>query len=302
MTNRVVILGHTGFIGSHLARCIPARQPSSEVIGLSTASVDLTSDGAVDRLGGYFDHSTTVIMCAAIVKGAGDTLDNYLANVKMAVTLSRAINQYPVDRLILLSSAAVYGEDVPNACITEDTPVQPTSYYGMAKCATEWLVRKGVHPGTSLVILRPPTVYGPGERVMAYGPRSFLAAVLERQPVVLWGDGAELREFVFIDDLIEVVARMLSSRCEGVFNVVSGNSYTFVDVLDVVSSLARFRPDVTSRPRTKQKVHHRFSNEALKRELPGMQFTALSEGLRRTYEAEQQARRMRQAAIFGIQA
>jgi UDP-glucose 4-epimerase len=158
----------------------------------------------------------------------------------------------------------------------------------MAKFSSECMVRKAAADTTSVVILRPPTVYGPGERVMAYGPRSFVDAVIRRVPIVLWGDGTEQREFVFIDDLVEVVRRMMSSDCEGVFNVVSGVSYTFLDVLDTVTALAQFSPDVTSRVRTKHKVDHRFVNQLLIEQLPGIQFTDLKEGLRRTYEAEQQ--------------
>lgn len=290
MAERVIILGNTGFIGSHVEKHLSARLPPADVVGISRATVDLTADSAVALLAPYVDRQTTVIMCAAIVRHAGDTLENYVINLKLATTLSKLVRLFPPKRLILLSSAAIYGEDVHNTHITEETPVHPTSYYGMSKYTTEWLVRRELTDATSLVILRPPTIYGSGERLPAYGPHSFIDAAISRQSITLWGDGAELREFVFVDDLADIVYRMLSSGCEGVFNVVSGVSYTFLDVLDLVSRLAHFRPEVSSRPRTKHKVDHRYSNALLMQHLPGVQFTDLAEGLRRTYEMERNAR------------
>ncbi len=295
MVRRILVLGHTGFIGGSIYRHLRQALPQVEVIGLSRAEADLTQPSTSAALARYCDQDTVVIMCAAIVRQAGDSLDHYAQNVQMATTVAKTLETRPVKRLIFLSSSAVYGEDVQHAVITEQTPVQPKSYYGMAKCASEWLLEKVAGEKTSFVALRPPTVYGPGERISAYGPHRFTDAVIDREPITLWGDGKEAREFIYIDDVVRIVERMLEHSFTGVLNVVSGVSYSFLDVIDVLSKLAGYEPRTSSRPRSKQLVDHHFSNGLLQQVLPDTQFTTLADGLRHTYESESATRRARRS-------
>src|SRR5256885_1807933 len=82
-------------------------------------------------------------------------------------------------------------------------------------------------PATSLLILRPALVYGPEEPGYYYGPSGFLQKARAGAPITLWGDGSELREFLFIDDVVDVTTRLLCGGACGVLNVVSGASYTY---------------------------------------------------------------------------
>ena len=109
-------------------------------------------------------------------------------------------------RFLFVSSAEVYGEDLNDLLITEETQIAPTSYYGMAKYASELIIKKSLidYPNTSYMILRPALVYGPGEEGSFYGPSGFMKAAVKNEEILLWGNGSELREFVYIDDLILV--------------------------------------------------------------------------------------------------
>jgi hypothetical protein len=71
------------------------------------------------------------------------------------------------------------------------------------------------------------------------------------------------------------------SAATGVLNVVSGTSYNYVQALNMVASIVGEQPAVTSRPRTKDKVDHRFDNAALRRACPDVFFTPLDEAMRR---------------------
>jgi len=96
-----------------------------------------------------------------------------------------------------------------------------------------------------------------------------------------WGDGTELREFLYIDDVVDVTTRLLFSAVSGVVNVVSGASYTYAAALDAIERLTGKRPVTDARTRTKDKVDHRFDASLLKRAVPGFAFTPMDEGLRR---------------------
>src|SRR5438034_8940019 len=82
---RVLILGHSGFIGSHLVCRLPDQLPFVEIVGEELPTIDLTRDEDTEKLAPLFDAGTTVIMCAAMKRQMGDNLDTFSRNVAMAV-------------------------------------------------------------------------------------------------------------------------------------------------------------------------------------------------------------------------
>lgn len=279
--SRILVLGHTGYIGSRLVRAFQAIEPAVPVLGKSIRDLDLTHPDSVGKLQELLDECTAVVICAAIKKQLGDTPEVLAQNLAITLNIGRALAAQLVRRVVFFSSAAVYGEDVQHELISERTPVEPTSYYGIGKFAAERLLLRmaGQHPQTSLLVLRPALVYGPAEPAYFYGPSGFLQKALAGEPITLWGDGAELREFVFIDDLVAAVTRLTFSDLSGTLNIVSGISYTYVDALKQVALLAGREPKVEAKPRTKQKVDHRFDAGAMQQAIPGVVFTSLSDGL-----------------------
>jgi UDP-glucose 4-epimerase len=287
---RVLILGHSGFIGSHLVRRLREHLPDVEIVGEALPDIDLSRCEDVEKLAPLFDARTAVIMCAAIKRQLGDNLDTFSRNIAMAVNLCRLLEKRPVARFVFFSSAAVYGEDIHNTNISEETHPRPTSYYGLAKFTSEILLRKaiGQDKHSSLLILRPALIYGPCDQG-GYGPTGFIKSALAKEPIVLWGDGLEQREFIYVGDVAKIVHALTFQDCDGVLNVVGGRSYTFQDAIQAVSRLAPLDQPPSSRPRTKDKADHGFDNSKLRALLPGIQFTSLSDGVVLTLAAHRQA-------------
>jgi nucleoside-diphosphate-sugar epimerase len=287
---RVLILGHTGFIGSALERRLKREGLGLDVVGLSPANIDLTRAEDAEKFSEHLDAGTAVIMCSAIKRQSGDTLENYLKNVAMAANVSRLLSKRPVAKFIFFSSTAVYGEDVTNLRITETTAVQPASYYGMAKHASECLLRKAVEnkPACQLILLRPAQIYGPTEPEDYYGPTSFVRAALQGRQTTLWGDGTERREFIYIDDVTAMIERMLAGDFQGTLNLVSGRNYSFREAFDLAAALAPGAPPPLSRPRSKPKSDHGFCNDLLRGRFPEFAFTSLEQGIGSTCTAQRQ--------------
>lgn len=287
---RVVILGHTGFIGTHLVSTFRRRSPEVEIVGVSPPTIDLTQEGAARSLASLLDERTAVIMCAAIKKQLGDSLEIFDANLKMVINVCRVVLERRVRRVVYFSSAEVYGTHVHNTAITEDTPVRPASYYGIAKYAGEGLLARTLETwgnAASLLVLRPPLVYGPGDAASrSYGPSGFVWAAVHGQKITVWGDGGELRDFVYVEDLAEAVRRLTFHDYAGVVNVATGRSRTFREVLDGLAQLVGGELVVDFRPRTRPMVDQAFDTTRLRRLLPDVSFTTLEEGLRRTIESE----------------
>lgn len=284
----VVILGHTGFVGSRLMSYFQEKFPSMHVIGLSSKSVDLTNAEATLRLRDLFDMNTTVIMCSGIKSNYGNDLETYTKNVRMVENVGRVVLASPVRRFIFLSSIAVYGVFTHNINITESTPVSLDTYYGLSKHVGEEvlkLVFSRLHE-SSLILLRTPTIYGPHERIRAETPSGFLTAYLAGDEVTLYGDGSELREFIFVEDLVKVVAELRFMEFVGVLNVSSGVPHSYRESLEIISRILEKDLKIHFSPRTREKVDKVYDISLFRRIFPDYEFTSLEEGLRIIRDAQ----------------
>jgi UDP-glucose 4-epimerase len=287
---KIIVLGHTGFIGSRLARRLSEIHPKVPVIGASLTDVNLEDPESAEAISTLFEPDAVVVMCAAIKRQLGDTADIFLKNTAIIVNFAKLLARYPVRRVVHFSSCAVYGEDIENLAITERTPLVARSYYGQSKITAEWILERTVAalPQTGLGLIRPATIYGPGDLTTAYGPSGFLDAAVNGRPLTIWGDGSELRELLYIDDVVEAAAAYVTSSHVGPLNLVAGTSYSFADALEAVRATVGSLPEITSRPRSKPKVDNRYDNSALLEALPGASFRPLAEGIRQMYAARYQ--------------
>lgn len=281
---KLLIVGHSGFVGRTLLSELEAHAPAVEVRCASSPDYDLTRDSCVDALSAISDATTTVVFLAGVKRQLGDTLDAFEANLRIATSLCRYLQRTPIQRLVYVSSAAVYGEELDNLAMDESTPVQPTSFYGVAKATTERLVAQVLrtHQERSLMIVRPPLIYGPGDSTNAYGPSGFCAAAVHDSPITLWGDGSEQREFLYVGDAARLLSLLALRDCTGTLNLASGQSHSFGDVVGEISATLGRTVATTSRPRTKPKVDHIFVNSSLRILFPGFHFTPLQQGIRLT--------------------
>lgn len=285
---KIIILGHTGFVGRNLEKFFKKNYPFIEILGKSLPSMDLTKYDEASLLKDIFDDKTAVIMCSAIKRELGDSLDNFEMNVAMVCNICRILEKHPVKRFIYLSSTAVYGEDIHNLHISESTPTNPNSYYGIAKYASENLLRRIVNSeetGT-LAIVRPPVIYGYGDQPR-YGPSQFIDSALNNNPITLWGDGTEKREFLFIEDAVNLINNLVFHTYEGALNLTSGKSYAFTEIIDTISSIINSKIKIKFQERTKNKVDHAFSNKLITGLFPNFRFTLIKEGIEKTMQHNQ---------------
>jgi len=287
-TKRVLILGSSGFMGNRLKEFFQQNYPDIEIIGKSSNNVDLTKIEEVFNLKDLFDQNTVVIMCSGIKSNYGNDIESYAKNVAMAENVSKILLINPVKKFIFFSSIAVYGVDNNDTKISEQTPAHPDTYYGLSKFVSERILSLALskqselskHTKCSLVILRIPTIYGPGEKIRAHTPSGFLSTYLNDEEITLWGDGSELREFLFLEDLVKIVDAFVFNNFKGIINPSSGKSCSYKEALDTISKILNKQLVINSKPRTKDKVDKLYDNTLFKKILPDFSFTSIEEGLK----------------------
>jgi len=122
-------------------------------------------------------------------------------------------------------------------------------------------------------------VYGPGDSSHAYGPTAFLEAIVAGERVTLFGDGEELRDHLLISDLVDIVKVMSLGDHNGVFNLASGESRSFNDIVNLARNISGYDFEIISRKRTKPKVDQKINIAKLHTVLSGLQMTSLAEGM-----------------------
>ena len=170
----------------------------------------------------------------------GTQFNGYMRNNVSATQalLEAASGASTLERFVYASSSSVYGDARHYPTSESDLPA-PMSPYGVTKLAAEHLCSLYFRNfGVPTVSLRYFTVYGPGQRPdMAF--HKFIRAALAGQPIPVYGDGAQIRDFTFVDDVVEAnLAVAAAEESLGqVYNVCGGSSVTVNETIDVISEV-----------------------------------------------------------------
>jgi dTDP-glucose 4,6-dehydratase len=270
----VLVTGGAGFIGSHFVRSVLRRHPRTAVVNLDK----LTYAGNLDNLEdvrddprhefvlgdirdralvrGLFARVQAVVHFAAethVDRSIYDAGEFVETNVHGTYTLLDALRACPaIELFVHISTDEVYGSRTGRAA-RESDPLAPSSPYAASKAAGDHLARAyHVTYGLPTVILRPSNTYGPAQFPEKLIPL-FLTSALEGRTLPVFGDGAHIREWLYVDDHCRAVeAALLRGRSGSVYNVGGGTELANLDVarriLDAVEAPRELIKFVADRP------------------------------------------------------
>lgn len=159
-------------------------------------------------------------------------------NINVTQRLLEAARDRDLHRFVYASSSSVYG-NVASVPTDEDQPTRPFSPYGVTKLAGELLCSAyGANFGVPTVSLRYFTVYGPRQRPdMAL--HRMIEAALDGRPFPLYGDGQQIRDFTYVDDIVDATVRAATADVKPacVINVAGGSSVPLVDLIRLVGAI-----------------------------------------------------------------
>lgn len=274
---RAVVLG-AGFIGGAAADALAA--DGSAVVRLGRKAVDLLTDGAETVLAGLLraDDVLVVVAAEAPCKN-GAMLER---NIRMMNAVVGALRRRPVEHVIYVSSDAVYKDS--DGPLTEASCAEPGSLHGVMHLARERMLLD--EAGVPVGILRPTLVYGASDPHNGYGPNRFRRLALEGKEIVLFGEGEERRDHVLVDDLGDLIRRMVLHRSTGVLNGATGAVHSFRAIAGLVAGHVANPPAITGSPRSGAMPHNGyrpFDPAATFRAFPDFRYTPLAEGLALTH-------------------
>jgi len=279
---RIIILGSTGFIGRALFQHLKKSQ-TGQLIGFSSQQLNLTSQGGADQLRSYCDPQTAVIFLSSITRDRQNDPQSQEENLKMVLNVSHAIRESNLGQLIFTSSIDVYGPATDRTILKEETPLKPEKGYASYKAQAEKVLQQVTEGRLPLLILRLGGIYGPGDTHRS-PIQTFIRLALANREVTIYGDGTQLRDYIFIEDLCAVLSDAVLQRAEGVVNVVSGHSVSVNDIVRLLEGFAGKKLLIRYEKGAGNAKSYRFDPALFNTKFPRCRLTDIQTGLERTYQ------------------
>jgi nucleoside-diphosphate-sugar epimerase len=273
---RAVVLGAGGFIGAAATRRLQSE--GIDVAALGRDSCDLLASDAATRLAAKLRPDDTLVFVSAHAPCKNVTM--LMENMRMGEAVCLALKNQPVAHVVYVSSDAVYKDSTEP--LSESSCAEPGSLHGVMHLTREVMLRSEF--SGPLVCVRPTLTYGIDDPHNGYGPNRFRRLAAEGKDLVLFGEGEEQRDHVAVDDIAELVLRLVIHRSTGIVNAVTGEVVSFRALAEFIT--AQFTPPVAIKgsPRIGQMPHNGlrpFAPSAALAAFPGFKLTPWREGIAR---------------------
>ena len=245
--SRVVILGAGGFVSGAAQRRLQAI--GIPTLALSRQALDLGDPDSVRQLASFLKPEDSLLFVAAKapVKSGAMLIDN----IRIGNTVCDALSQCRVRHVIYISSDAVYADS--ERPLTEESCAQPGSLHGVMHLAREVMLANAFDG--PLCVLRPTLIFGEGDPHNGYGPNRFQRLAKKGDDILLFGEGEERRDHVWIEDVAEIITMVLCRESVGIVNVATGTVTSFREIADLVVKHSR-RSSIKLTPRVGPMPHN----------------------------------------------
>jgi len=301
---RILFIGGAGFIGSNLIRSLLNSTSDLEISVLEPTFANVSRlDGMdvhiyrgelsnIDFLQSIIEANnidTVVHLVATIIPGS--TFEDYKREYQQVIfptiELMEVCAQRNIKFVYFSSGGTVYGNRTDMKPFVETDVMAPISYYGWSKQMMENSILY-VHrtAGLKYLILRPSNPYGHGQNIHA---RQGLIAVamgkiLAAEPIEVWGNGSNIRDYIYIDDLAEAVVQLLEKDVYNTtVNIGSGEGASINDIIHILRDVVDEEVKVDYKPARSVDVSHMILDTTRLKSYINMEFTPLKDGIELFY-------------------
>lgn len=309
MSQNILFIGGAGFIGSNLIKEL--LRLDSDRWGVHIVEPPFANISRLDGMNlhiykGYlsdFDFikniieskciTTIVHLVSTMVPGSSyeDYKLEFESVIFPTVRLMQLCSQKNIKFIYFSSGGTVYGERKTVVPFLESDAKKPISYYGLSKLTIEESVLfEHRTSGLQYLILRPSNPYGHGQYL--YGKQGLIAVslgrILSNQPITVWGDGASIRDYIYIDDLTQIFRILLEKDiCNEIINIGSGIGISVNDIFDVLKEIVEENVKVEYVESRKSDVSNMILDiSKLESIIPDLRITEMHEGINRFYLSE----------------
>lgn len=289
---KILLTGASGFIGSHILINLINTFGKDSIIALTSKEIPnvncmiYKSRKDFDLNFHDFDDVSHIIHAGSFIPKdsvSANDLELCVGNIQYLKELL-AFNLKSLKKIINLSTVDVYA--LSTEIISEESKIKPVSLYGSSKLYCEEMIKAfSFKKNIDYVNLRLGHVYGPGEEKYKKVLPISIQKILEGKPVDIFGNGDDLRSFIFINDVVESVVNALSK--DVLFknidiNVVSGIAISIKDVLKKLIEISGEMVEIVQKETVHSKRDLVFNNELLLNTLLSKE-TDLMSGLKIEY-------------------
>lgn len=302
----ILVTGGAGFIGSHLVEKLLLVGDRIRVLddlstgkrenlphhnALEIVEGDIRDTGLVSRCMEGMNAVVHLAAVASVQASIDDPIRTHQVNFDGTLNLLEASHRYGIKRFLYACSAAVYG-DTASIPVSEDIAPNPLSPYAVDKLAGEYYLlhyhRKYNLAATSFRFFN---IYGPRQDPSSpySGVISIFMDRLQRDhPVTVFGEGAQTRDFFYVADLAELLARAAhgTEGVGGVFNVGTGMRHSLLQLLDYLEKLSGKKIERRHEPPRMGDIQHSCADVSrLKRVFGSAPATPFDQGLKQLLES-----------------
>lgn len=302
---RFLFLGGAGFIGSNIIKAILHCEHCDVqiyVLEPSFANVSRLDGENVHVFRGELSDldflmsiietnkiDSVVHLVATIIPGSSfeDYKREYQQVIFPTIELMDFCARKSIKFVYFSSGGTVYGNRTEMTPFKETDAMAPISYYGWSKQMMENSILY-VHrtAGLKYLILRPSNPYGHGQNIHA--KQGLIAVALGKifagEPITVWGDGSNVRDYIYIDDLAKAVIQLLNKDvCNTTLNIGSGVGTSINDIVDTLKKVVAEDVKVDYLPSRSVDVSHMILDNSRLKKYVDVDFTLLQDGITMFY-------------------
>jgi UDP-glucose 4-epimerase len=208
-------------------------------------------------------------------------------NIQGIITLLEAIKKESERFIYISTGGAIYGEPA-SIPASESTLEEPISPYGLSKLVGEkylqWFHREY---GIPYIIIRPANIYGPRQDPLGEAGviSVFLGRIQNNEPLEIFGDGKDTRDYVYVKDIADMCIKAMHSSSTDTFNAGTGNQTNLLELINVIEQVTEFKAEKKFRdPRPGDVRHIALDSRKAYEDLGWRPSTSLSDGIQKTWE------------------
>jgi len=262
---KILVTGGAGFIGKYLVRTLlengdsvtifdnfsnSTKDSVSSLVDIDAKIVQGDVTKPLDIQNAVKDQDIVIHLAAkiSVSESIRNPSETFQINVDGTKNVLIACEENHVKKLIVSSSAAVYGEGSPADKLTEDSKTNPISPYGESKLKMEQVIKEFVSEHEiNCIILRFFNIYGIGQTDEYAGViTKFMERISQNKPLEIFGDGQQIRDFVAIQDVVNSICNSISkiNSKKSTFNIASGNAITIKELAEWMISVSKKKLEI----------------------------------------------------------